>query len=218
MSYKKSCIDSTQLHFVLSFATNRCDFDDKYMEPIITPNVTVCKSWTHWHLPFNVTFRLYNNVSEYFIKKPVDIQMPVHNFSKLEIFGGPENTTELMELVLTEPTGDFFNCTWTIHDTTTSSRNLLYTDFLKDDVIGKMHIEHQFKTPGVYDVEVYCKNRLYSATAKTNVSSYKPASDFKLSIVYGGQCGSKKEAGSKGDGPGKRSFARALSSLFVSPD
>ena len=184
----------------------RCDFDDKYTEPIVTPNITICKSWVHWHLPFNVTFTLYNNVSLHLIEMPTYIQMPVHNFSKLEIFGGPENTTEKMELVLVEPTGDFFNCSCTIYDTTTVVRNLLYTDFLKDNVIGKMFIKHQFHTPGVYDVTIYCKNRLYSASAKTNVSSYKPASDFKLSVEYGGQCGSKKEAGSKGDGPGMSIF------------
>ena len=150
-----------------------------------------------------MTITLYNNVSSHVINIPVDVQMPVHNFTNLRISGGPENTTERMELLLQEPTGDFFNCTWTIKDTTTVVRNLLYTNFLTDGVIGKMFIDHQFKTPGVYDVEVFCKNRLYSATAKTNVSSYQPATDFDVAVLYGGVCGSKKVAGSKGDGPGE---------------
>lgn len=133
----------------------------------------------------------------------VDIQMPVHNFTNLRIFGGPENTTEAMELVLEEPTGDYFNCTWTIRDTTLVTKNLLYTDFLANGVISKMFIKHQFQTPGIYDVEVECKNRLYSAKAKTNVTSCKAVSDFNVDVVYGGQCGAKKLPGSRGDGPGR---------------
>ena len=114
-----------------------------------------------------------------------------------------------MRLNLQDPTGDFFNCSWTIFDAKGEvAKNLLYTDFLKEGVIGDMYIEHQFKTPGVYDVTVTCINRLYSASAKTNVSSYKPASDFKVTVEYGAACGTKKEEGSKGDGPGISFFQR----------
>ena len=180
--------------FVLFF---RYDFNDTTSSPVTTPNTTHCTSWPYWQRPMYTKFRIYNNVSSVTKEFLVNVERPVHNFTTLSISGGPENTTEAMVLVLTEKTGDFFNCSWTIKDTTTVIKNSTYNDFLNG-----IHVKHQFATTGIFDVSVFCFNRLYSASKTINVSSYIPVSEFEASVLYGGACGAKKSAGDKGDGPG----------------
>ena len=127
----------------------------------------------------------------------VFVQWPVQNFSNVVIRGGPENTTEEMELIITLDTGDYCNCTYTIYDTEVTTKYGL-ADKYQPEIIAK----HKFATPGTYDVVVFCKNRLYEASAKTNVTSYIKSTDFDVKVKYGGQCGAKKKEGDLGDGPG----------------
>ncbi len=122
-------------------------------------------------------------------------------FKNLTINGGPENSTEPMELVVKMLGGDFFNCTLTIGYTTVAKKTFLYDDYLQ----GK-HVKFQFETPGTYGVGVFCRNRLYNASAETTVNSFKPASTFEVKVKYGGKCGAKKKAGDLGDGPGNFNF------------
>ncbi|XP_065066412.1 uncharacterized protein LOC135692255 [Rhopilema esculentum] len=188
----------------------RYDFNDTTSSPVTTPNTTHCTSWPYWQRPMYTKFRIYNNVSSVTKAFLVNVERPVHNFTTLSISGGPENTTEAMVLVLSEKTGDFFNCSWTIKDTTTVNKNSTYSDFLNG-----IHVKHQFATTGIFDVSVFCSNRLYSASAKINVSSYVPVSEFEASVLYGGACGAKKSAGDKGDGPDLDMYAFGCPLKFV---
>eukprot|EP00794_Sanderia_malayensis_P008930 gene8930-9882_t len=172
----------------------RYEFGDN--TTIITPNKTVCHSYSYWKLPFKSKFEIYNNVSS--ISKALDVfvQWPVHRFRNLSISGGPDNTTEEMDLYLNMLQGDYFNCTWTINDTAQAVKYSTYDV----DVFKKRNIKHRFATPGVYGIGVFCKNRLYNASATHTVISYIPASNFKVRVTYAAQCGAKKSAGSLGDG------------------
>ncbi len=106
-----------------------------------------------------------------------------------------------MDITLNLLGGDFFNCTWTIKDTTTVLKYSFYQDYL-----DKRPMKHQFKTPGTYDVDIFCENRLYSASGSCTVTSYKPASEFNIKVTYGGKCGAKKSKGDLGDGAGNSEF------------
>ena len=144
--------------------SSRYDFDDKLSDPVTTPNKTLCKSWKYWKLPFNCKFTVYNNVSSAVIPLTIPVQLPIHNFTNFDISGGPENSTEQMALTLTMKTGDYYNCTWTIHDVTKKTVSLSYPE--------KPVIFHRFATFGTYGVDISCKNRLYNASASIKVTHY----------------------------------------------
>ena len=209
------------------------NFSDKYEEPILTNKFKMNKSWpyskpvTHEPPfpvpvePFKVNITCWNNVSVVTKTKEVSVQKPVQNITGLVIKGGPENTTEKMDLCMKIDTGDDFNCTWTTScrdctDCTLFNTYKEYKNLRKDDGYACV-AKCQFPTSGWYDVNVNCSNRLYWDTAKITVGSYSPVSgDYEVEAAYDEDCGTQNKAGSKGikEGEEQASFAEGCKVKF----
>lgn len=143
---------------------------------VTTENKTYTFSYPKWRWdpPYTLVVSCFNMLNRVNVTNDTAVQMPVMNLTNFQLTGGPENSTEDMEIKLSLDRGDYFNCTWNFTDGS-EQREVSYAEY--SNYSGS--VWHQFKS-GDYFVFVSCWNRLYTTNASVTVLSYDPATPFLI--------------------------------------
>lgn len=148
---------------------------------IITEDTAINVTYPVWRTdpPYTLTVIAANLISNFSISIPVTVEMPVQELVGFEVFNDVENSTEEMLMQLRIEGGDFFNCSWNMSDgSETQDKYIVYQDFLDNNGT----IFHQFEA-GVYNVTLFCVNRLWEFETYTMAYSYDPVSLFDVDIL-----------------------------------